>query len=220
MYRLTIVLLSLFLAAVTGCTEIRSVPPKVSVALQDPCDINLNQYCDAKYQYSGVNEDGAPEKWCLDEQGKRHGLSVEGKPTFRIDWYAHGVLQRTLFGGSGAKSKSVGLVALVSNPEKYHGQQLRVKGYFKKLHPTFSALLISDGFPDLKNAIWVSLPQYYRSTHALQVINRKNVVLEGTFDMDNRGYQGNYAGSISLINRIEPTANLGGEIKSENQLCF
>ena len=107
-------------------------------------------------------------------------------------------------------------IHLISHPEKYHGKRVKVFGY---LHVRFedSALYLSKDDADYltgANAIWVS----YDSTRRLYPIEGKEVtggtiddlkyfdgryvMLEGFFNMNERGHMGSFSGGLERVMSI------------------
>lgn len=100
--------------------------------------------------------------------------------------------------------KRVSIVNLVATPEKYDQKNVRVIGFLNLEFEGNAIYLHKDDY-DLgidKNGIWVDL-----TNAKLDSINRRNcnkqyVILEGTFDMNDKGHSGGYSGSIIKITRI------------------
>jgi hypothetical protein len=101
--------------------------------------------------------------------------------------------------------KSVSLITLVGTPEKYNGQQVRVKGFLNLEFEGNGVYLHKEDY-DLgidKNALWIDLEGAKVDSTQYKICNKHYVILEGTFQMNNKGHHGSYSGAITKINRID-----------------
>lgn len=95
------------------------------------------------------------------------------------------------------------LVQLIGNPDKYDGKFVRVEG-FLRLEFEGNALYLhqeDDEHTLTKNAIWVDAsPDMMKKRDRL---NKKYVLLEGTFDAKDHGHMGFFAGSLHAVRRAD-----------------
>ncbi len=99
------------------------------------------------------------------------------------------------------------IVQLLANPEKYHKKNVQVKGF---VHVQFedSSIYLSKDDADYgitSNGFWVSFEKAtipFDGTVGPSEFDRKYVLIEGTFNVNNRGHQGGWAGSFEKISRI------------------
>jgi hypothetical protein len=103
--------------------------------------------------------------------------------------------------------KSVSLMQLIVNPEKYHGELVRVIGvsriefegdsvWFTKEHYKHNAYM---------NSLWIE-PDYDAlgaTRQQLEQLNGKYVLMEGVFNKDNHGHLGMYSGALEKITRFQ-----------------
>ena len=98
---------------------------------------------------------------------------------------------------------SISLIALIANPEKYVGKEIQVIG-FATLEFEGNAVYLSKEAADMGNnasAVWLDL----EGLNVLnpEKLNRNHVFVAGTFDAENRGHMGMFAGTIKSIFRLE-----------------
>jgi hypothetical protein len=99
---------------------------------------------------------------------------------------------------------SVSLVSLVANPAQYAGKKVQVIG-FATLEFEGNAVYLSKEaaeIGDTESAVWLDVDGL--SVPNPEKLNRSYVVLAGTFDAENRGHIGMFAGTIKSIFRLEP----------------
>ena len=116
----------------------------------------------------------------------------------------------------GEEVRSVSLISLIANPDKYDSKIVRVEGY---LHIKFedAALYLSKSDADYlngNNAVWVSFSEKKdiniqpldRNTKLnkenLDYFDCKYVLLEGTFNKNEHGHMGAYAATLEDVTRI------------------
>ena len=101
-------------------------------------------------------------------------------------------------------AKDVTIERLITMPEKYDGQLVRVIGIG---NIAFEGDCISLSPEDLKNgvgmSIWIELGEKAISYEEAEEFNGEYVVIEGIFDKDYRGHRALYHGSIRNISRYE-----------------
>ena len=94
------------------------------------------------------------------------------------------------------------LIQLIANPDRYDGKPVRVLGF---LHVEFegTALYLSRddaNYLITRNGLWIS---FERSPGPKSPVNRKFVLIEGTFDKTLVGHMGSWSGGIRAIRRVE-----------------
>lgn len=97
------------------------------------------------------------------------------------------------------------IINLIATPERLDGKEVRVVGYlvveFEK-----QALYLSenDGAKRVnRNAVWVSLEGAAEIASRARELNRRYVILEGSFDMGMHGHGGLYSGAIKRLQRLD-----------------
>ena len=111
------------------------------------------------------------------------------------------------YGKANHQCLDTSLIQLIANPDKYHGELVRVIGVVKiefegnqiftsKEHYEYS---IS------KNALWINLNSDCLgvSKEELKKYNGQYVLIEGIFDKNNTGHMGMNSGSINNISRFD-----------------
>jgi hypothetical protein len=104
-----------------------------------------------------------------------------------------------------AFDKRVSIVNLIATPERYNQKIIRVKG-FLNLEFEGNAIYLHKEDCDLgidKNGIWVDVTNGQIDSAHYHNCNKQYVILEGTFEMDNKGHDNGYGGSITKITRID-----------------
>jgi hypothetical protein len=99
----------------------------------------------------------------------------------------------------------VSLISLISNPERYNGKIVRVKGFLNIEFEGDAIYLHKEDF-DLgldQNSIWLSISKEDAAQPNFQNCNRKYVLIEGAFDSNNKGHNSRFNGAITKITRLE-----------------
>jgi hypothetical protein len=99
--------------------------------------------------------------------------------------------------------RGVSIVRLIATPEKYHDQRIQVVGYMN-LEFEGDAIYLHKEDHDkslYENGFWVSFSGKLDKGE-IQKLNKRYVLIEGTFDMDNHGHMGLFGGEIKEITRI------------------
>lgn len=108
------------------------------------------------------------------------------------------------FGSDNQNAKDVTMLQLITAPEKYDGEFVRVIGVSSY---DFEKSCITLSKEDLKynigNSIWIELGEKVVSSEEFKLYNGEYVIVEGFFDKDDCGHLGQYCGSIKSINRYE-----------------
>jgi hypothetical protein len=101
----------------------------------------------------------------------------------------------------------ISLIQLISNPDKYDGKVVRLEG-FLRIEFEGNALYLHQEDDDhmlTKNAIWVDASP--DMTKRRNDLNKKYVLLEGTFDAKNHGHMGLFSGSLHKVKRADVFAS-------------
>ncbi|MBQ6803118.1 MAG: hypothetical protein IJP04_00530 [Clostridia bacterium] len=102
------------------------------------------------------------------------------------------------------KYQNVSIIQLIANPEKYHGQGVRVKGVGNLEFEGDSISLSQEDWKyHLGNRLWLELGKEISYTEAKQY-NGQYVIIEGIFDQHDTGHLGMFYGAIKNITRYEP----------------
>ena len=101
------------------------------------------------------------------------------------------------------KLKSVSLLRLIANPDKYDGQMVRTYGYLRIEFEGNSIYLHKEDYEHslLKNGLWVSFNPDKVSNQA--EFSNKYVLIEGRFDAHSQGHMGLWSGTIKDIWRLD-----------------
>jgi hypothetical protein len=102
-----------------------------------------------------------------------------------------------------AEPTGVSLVQLIANPKTYDGIQVRVIGFLRIQFEGNAFYLHQDDFKDgiAKNGLWVDVSDQMLGSRAQ--LDRKYVLIEGTFDTKMTGHMGLWSGSIQRITRCK-----------------
>ncbi|MBQ8183560.1 MAG: hypothetical protein IJ025_06655 [Clostridia bacterium] len=107
-------------------------------------------------------------------------------------------------GSDNQNAKDATMLQLITTPEKYDGEFVRVIGVSSY---GFEKCCITLSKEDLKysigNSIWIELGENTGFFEELTQYNGEYVIVEGIFDKDDCGHLGQYCGSIKSINRYE-----------------
>ena len=97
----------------------------------------------------------------------------------------------------------VSIVRLITSPEKYHDKKIQVTGYMNLEFEGDAIYLHKEDYEKslLTNGFWVSFSDKL-DRREIQKLNKGYVLIEGTFDMNNRGHMGLFGGEIKEITRI------------------
>lgn len=114
----------------------------------------------------------------------------------------------------------VSMVRLLASPEAYDGQTIQVTG-FLVLEFENQALYLSRDVADLHlfaESVWVDFDEGLLPAAGGLAWNRHAVMLEGTFDADNRGHMGLFSGQLSVHRAVcEPSTPFGCDSLLEEQ---
>ena len=96
---------------------------------------------------------------------------------------------------------------LILNPEKYHGELVRVIGVSRIEFEGDSVWFTKEHYYHwiLNNALWIE-PDYKAlnlTRDQLEQFNGKYVLLEGIFNKDNHGHLGMYSGALEQVTRFQ-----------------
>lgn len=97
----------------------------------------------------------------------------------------------------------VSLLALVATPERFHHRHVQVTGYLKLGFENNVLYLSKEAsrFGDSESAIWVDIEGI--QNRRLQDLNGRYVIIAGTFNAENRGHLGGFAGTLENIFRLD-----------------
>lgn len=101
-------------------------------------------------------------------------------------------------------AKSVTMVQLIANPEKYDGELVRVIGVGNlELEGNCLSLSKEDLQYGVGNRIWLELGERAIPYEEAKAYNGKYVIVEGFFDKDDTGHMGDFRGAIKNISRYQ-----------------
>lgn len=103
--------------------------------------------------------------------------------------------------------KEVSLMQLIVDPEKYHGELVRVIGVSRIEFEGDSVWFTKEHYQHgiYRNSLWIE-PDYDAlgsTREQLEQFNGKYVLMEGYFNQDNHGHLGMYSGAIEKITRFK-----------------
>lgn len=103
------------------------------------------------------------------------------------------------------EEKGASLIRLISNPDKFNGKLIRVEGF---LTIAFEGTVMYFHKEDYdhglyENGIWIEISKEDIVSDKFSSLNKKYVLLEGTFNSSNKGHFGKYSGAIEKITRAE-----------------
>lgn len=105
-------------------------------------------------------------------------------------------------GSDGNDVRNVSIVKLIAFPEEHHGKFIRLVGY-AKFDPDSSVIFLSDDdfkYGNLSNGFSIEI----RESERVELNGvRAWVLVEGVFNVENKGHLGLYDGSIESISRLD-----------------
>ena len=103
--------------------------------------------------------------------------------------------------GANGETCAVSFISLIANPEKYAGRKIWVIG-FATLEFEGNVLYLSREaaeINDMTSAIWLDVAGLKANP---QAYDHKYVLITGTFNAENRGHIGMFAGTVEAISEI------------------
>jgi len=103
-----------------------------------------------------------------------------------------------------ASNYTLSLINLISTPEKYNGKKVQIIGYLNVEFEGNGIYLHKDDYEHgiYSNGFWISIDQSIRKKISNEKLNKSYVLIEGTFNMEQRGHMGLWSGEIDNITRI------------------
>lgn len=97
----------------------------------------------------------------------------------------------------------VSMIQLIANPTAYSGKSVRIIGFVRielegtavYMHQEDYKVAIS------KNALWLAIDRANRQSYMNG--DQKYVLIEGTFDAENKGHRGAFSGTVKDISRFQ-----------------
>ena len=102
----------------------------------------------------------------------------------------------------GSDTGRTSLIAVVSDPERFHGHRVRVVGYaiFDNERNAIFPWKSDARLLDSSSGIWIDLPP----AHKGRGLSAMHVLVEGTVDSKRKGHMSAFAASLRHITRLEP----------------
>lgn len=103
-----------------------------------------------------------------------------------------------------AEPIDVSLITLIAKPAEFDGKQVRVKGFARVEFESNAIYLHRDDYlyGITKNGLWLDLEMV--SSKSAAGADKRYVLIEGVFSMEEQGHFGMWSGSIKHITRIQP----------------
>ena len=102
----------------------------------------------------------------------------------------------------------VSLVELIARPEVYHGRAVRVIGFVNFEFEGNGLYLSREDWERsiARNGLWIEPPRSIQSDSgpAPTPLNRRYVIVEGTFNAMHGGHLGMWSGAIERVTRLDP----------------
>ena len=97
------------------------------------------------------------------------------------------------------------LITLIANPEKYNNQHVRVIGYLNLEFEGNGLYLHKEDYERAieKNGLWIDMPRDSLNSPDIKRCKLNYVLIEGTFDSEDKGHKGMWSGSLKDIKRLE-----------------
>jgi hypothetical protein len=98
---------------------------------------------------------------------------------------------------------NVSIVRLIATPEKYHERKVQVAGYMNLEFEGDAIYLHKEDYENglYKNSFWVTFSDKLDKKE-INELNKRYVLIEGTFNKDRHGHLGLFGGEIYEITRI------------------
>jgi hypothetical protein len=106
----------------------------------------------------------------------------------------------------------VSIIQLISNPEKFDGRYVRIIGFVRLEFEGDAIYLHHDDYKYgiYSNGLWLNITKGCCGKD-LKSADRKYVLVEGTFDIKNKGHMGLWSGSIKNIKRFQVWSDMNGK---------
>jgi hypothetical protein len=110
------------------------------------------------------------------------------------------------------------LIQLLVYPDRYHGKEIQVKGYLV-VEDEGTAIYVSESDGEYyitPNGFWVEFEGNTLGLSDKEITKRfhhKYVLLEGTFDKDDRGHEDLWQGSIGKVSRLMTLPSLSPRLR-------
>lgn len=122
--------------------------------------------------------------------------------------------------GSGEMARP-SMVQLLAAPQEFHGRQVQLTGYLV-LEFENQALYMSESAAandQFSESIWVTFAEGVLPDDGMQRYNRHMVMVEGTFNAEERGHMGIFSGHLDSISRAvcEPSQQDGCQPQTDNE---
>lgn len=103
-----------------------------------------------------------------------------------------------------ASNRTISLINLISTPEKYHRKKIRIIGFMNLEFEGNAIYLHKEDYERsiYSNGFWVSIDEPILKKINEEKLNRSYVMIEGVFNMNQRGHMGLWSGEIEHITRI------------------
>ena len=97
------------------------------------------------------------------------------------------------------QATGVSMIALIANPDRYDGKLVRIIGFLRIEFEGNAVYLHRSDYEHAisKNGLWTEIDM------ARKDLDKKYVLIEGTFEADNHGHMGMFSGAITNIRRAQ-----------------
>ncbi len=99
------------------------------------------------------------------------------------------------------------LLRILASPDSFHGKEIQVIGFLDLAFEGTALYLHREdlAYGVLGNSIWVNVSSEMHKR--AKVLNRKYVIIRGTFDANNHGHMGLFSGALTNITRCDVWAD-------------
>lgn len=111
------------------------------------------------------------------------------------------------------KVEEISLVALISNPEKYHKKRIQIQGYFSYEHEGNAVYINKCDWENLlsKNGVYLQITSDFLEKEGIEKPYKGYVLIEGIFNKDKFGFGGLFSGTFEEVTSIYRLYKRGGE---------
>lgn len=101
------------------------------------------------------------------------------------------------------ENNKISIINLISNPGSYDKKKVQIKGFVNFEFENCAIYLSKDDYNKGidKNAIWIQVSK--KEIAKFAAYNKKYVLLEGVFEMNNKGHENDFSGALNGLSMIK-----------------